>query len=242
VARRSNGCTVTRKEHIVPKKVLVVLTATEKYPNLNRATGIWLGEAVHFVEKIEQAGLQVDYVTPEGGYTPIDPHSLAMAAPIDWEWYHKRDFMNRLGATLAPSQVNPADYAAIYFVGGHGVMWDFPDNRDFQQLTRQIYEAGGYVSGVCHGVVGLLNVRLSDGSHLLKDKRVTGFSNEEERLAQLDQYVPFLTEDELASRGARYEKAAAPWEEFAVSDQRLITGQNPASGAAVAHLLLKEIA
>jgi len=225
----------------MPNKVLVVLTTTEKYPNLNRATGIWLGEAVHFVEKIERAGLQVDYVSPNGGYTPIDPHSLAMAAPIDWEWYHKREFMNRLGATLKPSQVNPADYVAIYFVGGHGVLWDFPENREFQELSRKIYEAGGYVASVCHGAVGLLNIRLSDGRLLIQGKRVTGFSNEEERLAELDRYVPFLTEDELVKRGARYEKADAPWQEFAIADQRVITGQNPASGGAVAALLLKEL-
>lgn len=224
------------------RKVLVVLTTTEKYPNLNRATGIWLGEAVHFVDKIERAGLQVDYVSPAGGYTPIDPHSLAIAAPIDWEWYHKREFMNRLGATLHPSQVNPADYAAIYYVGGHGVMWDFPDNRELQEVSRKIYEAGGHVASVCHGVVGLLNIRLSDGSYLIAGKRVTGFSNQEERLAELDKHVPFMTEDELVNRGARFEKASAPWQEFAVSDQRVITGQNPASGGAVAALLLKEIA
>ena len=140
----------------MPKKILVVLTATEKYPNLNRATGVWLGEAVHFVEKVERAGFAVDYVTPAGGYTPIDPHSLAMAEPIDWEWYHNRQFMNRLGATLKPSDVNPGDYAAIYFVGGHGVLWDFPDNADFQQLSRKIYENGSASQGVlpckqCHG-------------------------------------------------------------------------------------------
>ncbi len=223
------------------RKVLVVLTSTEKYPNLNRATGIWLGEAVHFVAEIEQAGLAVDYVSPLGGYTPIDPHSLAMAEAIDWEWYRKRSFMDRLGTALTPGQVNPAEYAAIYYVGGHGVMWDFPDNRELQEVSRKIYEAGGYVASVCHGVAGLLNVRLSDGSYLIADKRLTGFSNEEERLVELEKYVPFMTEDELVKRGARFEKAAAPWQAFAVSDQRVITGQNPASGAAVAQLLLKEM-
>ena len=225
----------------MPKKILVVLTATEKYPNLNRATGVWLGEAVHFVEKVERAGFAVDYMTPSGGYTPIDPHSLAMAEPIDWDWYHNRQFMNRLGATLKPSDVNPDDYAAIYFVGGHGVLWDFPDNADFQQLSRKIYENGGIVSSVCHGAVGLLNITLSDGTLLIKGKQVTGFSDEEERLAQLDQYVPFLTEAELKKRGAAYRKAEKPWEAFAVADHRVITGQNPASGGAVADLVIKAL-
>lgn len=223
------------------KKILVVLTSVEKYPNLNRATGLWLGEAVHFVRQVEAAGYSVDYVSPQGGYTPIDPHSLAMAEPIDWQWYHDKVFMNRLGATLKPSEVNPKDYVAIYYAGGHGVIWDFPDNPQLQALSRQIYENGGVVSSVCHGAVGLLNIKLSDGRLLIKGKTVTGFSNEEEKLAELDEFVPFLTEDELVARGAHYQKAAKPWEAFAVADGRLITGQNPASGGAVADLVLAAI-
>jgi putative intracellular protease/amidase len=117
------------REKSMNRKILVVLTSVEKYPNLNRATGLWLGEAVHFVKKVEAAGYAVDYVSPKGGYTPIDPHSLAMAEPIDWEWYQKKEFMNRLGATLAPSEVKPDDYAAIYYAGGHGVIWDFPRTK-----------------------------------------------------------------------------------------------------------------
>lgn len=223
------------------KKILVVLTSVEKYPNMNRATGLWLGEAVHFVKKVEAAGYQVDYVSPKGGYTPIDPHSLAMADETDWAWYQEKAFMNRLGSTLTPSQVNPDDYTAIYFAGGHGVIWDFPDNEALQVISRKIYENGGCVSSVCHGAAGLLNIQLSDGTLLVKGKKVTGFSNEEEKLAELDKYVPFLTETELVDRGAIYQKAAEPWAVFAVEDKRLISGQNPASGGAVAELLLKAL-
>jgi putative intracellular protease/amidase len=224
------------------KKMLVVLTSVPKYPNLARATGLWLGEAVHFVKKVEAAGYAADYVSPEGGYTPIDPHSLAMADETDWAWYQNRAFMDRLGATLKPSQVNPDDYSVIYYAGGHGVVWDFPDNEELQALSRRIFENGGIVSSVCHGAVGLLNIRLSDGSLLIAGKEVTGFSNQEEQLAELDKYVPYLTEDELVKRGAIYKKAAEPWLPFAVADQRVITGQNPASGGPVADLVLKALA
>lgn len=224
------------------KKILVVLTSVEKYPTLNRATGLWLGEAVHFVKKVEAAGYAVDYVSPQGGYTPIDPHSLAMAEPVDWEWYQNKAFMNRLGATSAPDQINAADYCCIYYAGGHGVVWDFPGNAGLQKLAREIYESGGIVSSVCHGAVGLLNIKLSDGTLLITGKQVTGFSNAEERLAELDQHVPYLTEDELKARGANYVKADEPWLSFAIADGRVITGQNPASGGPVADLVLKELA
>lgn len=220
------------------RKILVVLTSVEKYPTLNRATGLWLGEAVHFVRKVEEAGYTVDYVSPKGGYTPIDPHSLAMADPIDWEWYQNKEFMNRLGATLKPSDVNPEDYVAIYYAGGHGVVWDFLDNEALQLISQKIYENGGFVTSVCHGAIGLLNIKLSDGSPLIKDKKVTGFSNEEEKLVELDQFVPFLTETELIKQGAIYKKADEPWVAFAIADQRVITGQNPASSSTVAELLI----
>ena len=189
------------------KKILVVLTSVPKYPNLDRPTGLWLGEAVHFVKKVEAAGYAVDYVSPEGGYTPIDPHSLAMAESVDWEWYQDKTFMSRLGKTLKPSEVDPDDYIAIYYAGGHGVIWDFPDNEPLQAISRSIYEKGGHVSSVCHGAAGLLNIQLSDGTLLVKGKKVTGFSNEEEKLAELDQFVPFLTETERYEFGGRRQQA-----------------------------------
>ncbi|WP_138502164.1 type 1 glutamine amidotransferase domain-containing protein [Nostoc sp. PA-18-2419] len=220
------------------KKILVVLTSVEKYPNMNRATGLWFGEAIHFVKKVEEAGYEVDYVSPQGGYTPIDPHSLAMTDSSDWEWYQNKEFMNRLGTTLKPSEVKPDDYVAIYYAGGHGVVWDFPENEELQAISRKIYENNGFVSSVCHGALGLLNIKLSDGALLVKDKEVTGFSNEEEKLAHLDEFVPFLTETELITRGAIYKRADQPWASFAIEDKRLITGQNPASSGAVADLLI----
>lgn len=220
------------------KKILVVLTNTAKYPTLKRATGLWLGEAVHFVEVALKAGYDVDYVSPNGGYVPIDPHSLQMAPELDWQWYDDKAFMNRLGATSSPGEVRASDYCAIYYTGGHGVMYDFPDNQPLQALARSIYENNGVVAAVCHGVVGLLNIKLSDNSLLLKDRQVTGFSNTEEKLAELDKVVPFLTENELIARGGNYSKDDDPWMPFVVCDDRLITGQNPASTGLLAEKVI----
>ena len=224
------------------KKMLVVLTNTAKYPTLKRATGLWLGEAVHFVEMVEKAGYAVDYVSPMGGYVPIDPHSLQMAPDLDWQWYDDKRFMTRLGATLSPGQVKADEYSVIYYTGGHGVMYDFADDQALQALARRIYENEGIVAAVCHGVVGLLNIKLSDNSLLLKGRQVTGFSNTEEQLAELDKVVPFLTENELGARGGNYSKHDDPWQPFVVTDERLITGQNPASTGLLAEKVLAKIA
>ncbi|AIC92847.1 type 1 glutamine amidotransferase domain-containing protein [Shouchella lehensis] len=222
------------------KKILVVVSSHPKYPGLNRATGLWLGEAVHFVDKVEQAGYEVDYVSPLGGYTPIDPHSLAEAEEIDWKYYQNPDFMKRLGSTLKPSEINANDYGVIYFAGGHGTIWDFPENEELQQISQVIYSNGGIISSVCHGAVGLLNIKTVDGAYLIEGKTVTGFTNEEEKMAELDQYVPYLTETELINRGANFQKANA-FAPYAVEDGRLVTGQNPASGGHVADLVIKQL-
>ncbi|MCR6514417.1 type 1 glutamine amidotransferase domain-containing protein [Clostridium sp. LY3-2] len=222
------------------KKVLVVVTNVSKYENADVPTGLWLGEAVHFVDVMEKAGYTIDYVSPKGGYTPIDPHSLEkdFMGPVDWKYYTDMSFMNKLGNTLSADSINPDDYEVIYYTGGHGVIWDFPNDTNLQGISRKIYENGGIVSAVCHGLGGLLNIKLSNGKNLIDGIKLTGFSNSEEKAVGLDKLVPYLTETELKNRGASYVKGA-DWSEFSVSDNRVITGQNPASGAAVAREVLK---
>ncbi len=222
------------------KRILVVVTNISKYESVERATGLWLGEATHFVNVMEKARFSIDYVSPKGGYTPIDPHSLGSEymTEHDWDYYGDNNFMRRLGNTLSPDQVDPEKYDVIYYTGGHGVIWDFPNDKGLQLIAKKIYENGGIVSAVCHGVAGILNIELSNGNNLIKGLRITGFSNSEERAVGLDKLVPYLTETEISNRGAKYVKAD-DWVEFAISDNRVVTGQNPASAAAVAHEILR---
>ena len=137
--------------------------------------------------------------------------------------------MALLEATLSPEEIDSSQFEAIYYTGGHAVMYDFPDNEPLQRITREIYENGGIVSSVCHGYCGLLNVRLSDGSLLIADREMTGFSWREEQLAGVDKLVPYNAEEQAKERGARYEKAKLPFVSYAVVDGNLVTGQNPGS-------------
>jgi len=140
--------------------------------------------------------------------------------------------MAQVENTLHPSQVNPSEYVAIFYAGGHGTMWDFPDNADLAQIAASIYEQGGIVSAVCHGPAGLVNIRLSNHEFLVSGKVVSGFTNEEEAAVGLTEVVPFLLEKVLIERGSTVEKAPNFQAKVVVSD-RLITGQNPASAAGV---------
>ncbi|VEU20866.1 DEKNAAC101732 [Brettanomyces naardenensis] len=223
------------------QKILVVVTNTGKYPTLPKATGLWLSEAVHFVDKVTKAGYKIDYVSPLGGYTPIDPNSLAGADEISFKYYQDRDFVDKLGTTLKPSEINPEDYFAIYFTGGHGVVFDFPNSKGLQEISSKIYDKGGYVTAVCHGSVGLANIKLPSGEYLVKGKKVTGFSNSEEQEVKLQDAIPTSTEDALKESGGLYSKANVNWESFAVADGRLISGENPASAGEVADKFLASL-
>jgi putative intracellular protease/amidase len=136
--------------------------------------------------------------------------------------------------------VNPADYAAIYFTGGHGVMWDFPNNRELQSISLAIYQNNGFVTSVCHGVAGLLNLKDDQGNYLIAGKSITGFTTMEEVIAGKKRVVPFLNKQVAQKHGAHFKKKRA-YREFAIQDGQLITGQNPFSARKVAQLLIANL-
>ncbi|WP_406291828.1 type 1 glutamine amidotransferase domain-containing protein [Streptomyces sp. NBC_00624] len=152
-----------------------------------------------------------------------------------------RRFMDLIEDTKRISEVNVEDYDAIYLTGGHGVMFDFPRSQDLESLMAQFYETGRFVSTVCHGATGLLNVTLSDGEPLVKGKSVTGFSWPEEELANRSQVVPCNLQGELKKLGANYSTADEPFETYVVEEGRLITGQKPGSARGVAEAVVRRL-
>lgn len=223
------------------KKILMVLTNTTRYGRTTDPTGLWLGEATEFAVVAQRAGYQVDYVSPRGGFVPLDPRSMKYTVEETLTVYESADFQRRaLTHSLSPQQVNPADYVAIYYAGGHGVMWDFPDNQPLQTIAATIYAHGGYVTSVCHGIAGLLNIQTAPGQYLIADHQVTGFTKSEEILAGKRSVVPFYNQPAAEAHGATFLKKRA-YKEYAVQDGRLITGQNPFSAKAVARLLVQNL-
>ncbi|WP_334352378.1 type 1 glutamine amidotransferase domain-containing protein [Companilactobacillus sp. HBUAS56257] len=223
------------------KKILVVLTNTIRYHGTQQATGLWLGEATEFVDEVTNANFAVDYVSPKGGFVPLDPRSFKYTDKSTMDIYASSDFQQRaLTNSLKPEQINPKDYSAIYYTGGHGVMWDFPTDPKLQEITRKIYQQGGLITSVCHGIAGLLNVTDANGKYLIAGKNITGFTTAEEILAGKRKVVPFLNENVAKSHGANFQKKRA-YKEFAIQDDQLITGQNPFSARAVAKLVIKNL-
>jgi putative intracellular protease/amidase len=222
-------------------KALIVCTNHTDYPTKPHKTGLWLSEATHFYDELADRNLPYDIASPAGGAVPIDEKSLDRRDNTNEKWYNNPTFRHKLEHSLRLNEVLPADYQILYFAGGHGAMWDFPENSTLQAITRQIYENGGIVSAVCHGVSGLLNVALSDGSSLIDNRQITGFSNMEEKLVRLDDEVPFLLEDALKQKHTLYSKSLIPFMPYIEVDERLVTGQNTLSARKVGRKVMEEI-
>lgn len=225
-----------QKSHAMKKKILFVVTSHDKKGSTGENTGYYLGEVSHPWEVLHKAGYEIDFVSPKGGTPPVDGFDLK--DPVNKEFWENKKYRNKIDHSLKPSQVNPKDYSTIFYAGGHGAMWDLADNTELSVIASKIYENGGIVAGVCHGPAGLVNIKLSNGKYLVDGKNINAFTNEEESAVKLTDIVPFLLEDKLIERGAKFEKSGL-WQNHVVTDQRVITGQNPQSAKSVGEAILK---
>ncbi|WP_228375764.1 type 1 glutamine amidotransferase domain-containing protein [Chryseobacterium taiwanense] len=228
----------TKKSKNMKKKILFVVTSHDKKGDTGQETGYYLGEVSHPWEVLHKAGYEIDFVSPKGGTPPVDGFDLKDS--VNKEFWENKEYKNKIDHSLQPSQVNPNDYSTIFYAGGHGAMWDFADNTELASIASKIYENGGIVAGVCHGPAGLVNIKLNNGKYLVDGKKINAFTNEEESEVKLINVVPFLLEDKLKERGAKFEKSGL-WQNHVVSDQRVITGQNPQSAKSVGEAILKEL-
>ncbi|MEM8522126.1 type 1 glutamine amidotransferase domain-containing protein [Flavobacterium sp. PL12] len=223
------------------KKVLFVLTSHDKLGDTGEKTGYWTEEFAAPYYELADKGVQIDIATPLGGQPPIDPKSEdPSAATEDTKRLDKdTDVLAKLKNTHKLSDVNQADYDAVFYPGGHGPLWDLAEDKTSIALIESFYTNKKPVAFVCHSPGALKNVKVN-GEYLVKGKKVTGFSNSEEEAVGLTKVVPFLLEDALQSNGASYSKIA-DWQPYAVEDGLLITGQNPASSKLVAEKLLNQL-
>ncbi|QTN33245.1 type 1 glutamine amidotransferase domain-containing protein [Akkermansiaceae bacterium] len=224
--------------------ILLVLTNHAKLGDSGKLTGFFLSEAAHPYEVFTENGNPVTLASPKGGFAPLDPKSFDLKDEANasfWKKFGNGDEKKPgVEKTIALSEVDTKAYGAIFFAGGHGAMWDFPDSESLKKVTVSIYEDNGSVGAVCHGPAALVNVKLSDGKLLIAGKKTAVFTNSEESAVKLSETVPFLLQDSFEKAGATVE-TAEDFSENAVRDGRLVTGQNPASAKKAAELLLEAL-
>jgi putative intracellular protease/amidase len=223
-------------------KILMVLTSHDQLGNTGRKTGFWLEEFAAPYYVFRDAGVQLTIASPKGGQPPVDPKSDLPENQTSAMTRFKQDkaAQNDLAHTVKLADMKSEDFDTVFYVGGHGPMWDIAESADSIALIESFYNSGKPVALVCHSP-GVLHHVTYKGAPLVKGKHVTGFTNGEEEQVQLTHVVPFLVEDELLRLGAIFEKVAN-WQPFSVVDGRLITGQNPASSTLAAENLINLLA
>jgi putative intracellular protease/amidase len=219
------------------KRVLFVVTSHGQLGDTGKPTGYFLPEVSHPHRILVNKGCTIDFVSPEGGSPPMDPVSAEAMDDISRAFLAHESWRASLDNSLRPDQVDPDRYDGIFYAGGHGTMWDFPDNEPLAEIASSIYARGGVVAAVCHGPAGLVNVKIGD-EYLANGRTMACFTNEEETAVALADVVPFLLEDRLRECGAIIISAAA-FQPQVVTSGRVVTGQNPASAEGVGLAMVK---
>lgn len=230
-------------ENQVPNrgKILAVVTSTDMMGSSGKSTGYELTELSRAYYVFQANGYEVDVASPMGGQPPvvIDDDDMGI---YDFAFLNDSIAQYKTSHTIAMEDVVADDYQAVFFVGGKGAMWDFPENKAIQALVREYYESGKVIGAVCHGPAALVNVTLENGRPLVENKTVSGFTNKEELLliSDAETVFPFLLQDKLSAQGAQFNEGAMYLENVS-HDNNLVTGQNPWSTWKLAETMITQL-
>lgn len=223
--------------------ILMVLTSHDQLGDTGAKTGFWLEEFAAPYYVLKEAGNSITIASPKGGQPPLDPKSDAPEFQTEATKRFKEDSAAQvvLGSTEILDTIDPAQFDAVFYPGGHGPLWDLAESPKSRSIIEATLRAGKPVALVCHAPAVLKDVTTEDGTPLVRGKRITGFTNSEEEAVHLTDVVPFLLQDVLTDLGAEFSQVA-DFQPYAVRDGLLITGQNPASSESAAKALLETLA
>jgi len=222
--------------------ILMVLTSRDRLGDTGKPTGLWLEEFATPYYIFRDEGVKVVLASPKGGMPPIDPRSEEPQAQTDStkRFFKDKEALEAFENTAQLSTLNPADYGAVFFPGGHGPLWDLSEDPYSIKIIEAFFASGKPIGAVCHGPAVFRHTKGPNGAPLVQGKSVTGFSNSEEAAVGLTEAVPFLVEDMLKENGGDYSKGEN-WQPYVRIEGNLVTGQNPKSSEGVAWLFLDKL-
>ncbi|KGJ97387.1 type 1 glutamine amidotransferase domain-containing protein [Colwellia psychrerythraea] len=221
----------------VSKKILMVVSG---YGQEEKSAGYEFDEFSKAYLVFKANGISVDIASPKGGKVTASKYDATAA--YNAKTLADKNIMDKLAQTLATSDIDASKYSGIFIVGGKGAMFDLPKDKALKTLIADIYQQQGTVAAVCHGPAALVDVKLNDGSYLVANKAINGFTNTEEQLfgkKWLSKF-DFMLEDKLIERGGKFQSSDIMLSHVAIDD-RLITGQNPSSTVGVANALVSSL-
>lgn len=221
-------------------RILAVVTSTGRAPNSDINAGLELTELARAYYIFKANGFEVDVASPQGGRPPVNIDEELFEA--DYAFLNDKAAQAQIADTLKVSDVDPGAYQAVYFVGGKGAMFDFPDNMAVQNLVSEIYGRGGVIGAVCHGPAAFIGAKTEAGDSLFRGKRLTAFTDEEELfiIGNAREVFPFLLEERLRADDVTYLEGPM-YLDHTIVDGRLVTGQNPWSTWSVAESMVRAL-
>jgi putative intracellular protease/amidase len=224
----------------IVKRALFIVTSNNVMGSSGKPTGLWLEELAAPYYALKDAGVEVTLASPKGGAAPFDASSIKPTGqnpPVVERFLQDKAAMHAAQTTARVADVKATDFDTVFLPGGHGTMWDLPQDAGVAQAVGSAFDAGKVVASVCHGAAGLVGAKKKDGTPVVAGLRVNSFTDAEETAAGLMAVVPFALESRLRELGGKFE-GGPNWGAYAVRDGQLITGQNPASSEKVAQLVL----
>ena len=234
---------INGKGQLTMTRILMVATSADRMTPGTEPTGVWLEELTAPYYAFCDAGAEGTLASIKGGAIPVDQRSVNADGENDAsvERYLKDDALKaEVASTPVFTSIDPAGYDALFLPGGHGTMFDYPGSDELARLVERFDREGKIVAAVCHGPAGLVSAKKADGTPLVAGRRVAGFTDSEERAVGLDQAVPFLLETRLKELGGKHE-SGPDFAPFALRDDNLVTGQNPASATRTAELVMEAL-
>jgi putative intracellular protease/amidase len=224
-------------------RILMIATSADRMTPGTEPTGVWLEELTTPYYAFHDAGADVTLASIKGGAIPVDQRSVNADGENDAsvERYRKDEALQaEVADTPVFTGIDISGYDAVFLPGGHGTMFDYPGNEDLARLVERFDREGKIVAAVCHGPAGLVSAKKPDGTPFVAGRRVSAFTDSEERAVGLDQAVPFLLETRMKELGAHHE-GGPDFQPFALRDGNLVTGQNPASATRTAELVMEAL-
>ncbi|MBW1296455.1 type 1 glutamine amidotransferase domain-containing protein [Aquimarina litoralis] len=222
-------------------RILTVVTSTNMMGDTDKKTGYELTELARAYYIFQANGFEVDIASPLGGEPPviIDKEDMGV---YDYAFLNDSIAQHKVKNSIVVDHIDPKMYEAVYFAGGKGAMFDFPNNQSIQNIIKHLHQSNKVVGAVCHGPAALVNVTLDSGKPLLQNKKVSSFTNEEELLLISDakEIFPFLLQDKLEERGGEFTEGDMYLEQIS-HDDNLITGQNPWSTWKLAETMVHQL-
>ncbi|MFK7954408.1 MAG: type 1 glutamine amidotransferase domain-containing protein, partial [Ekhidna sp.] len=235
-------CSTKSSENLEKQdKILFIVSNATTYGNTELSASNHFSEIVLAYDEFIKAGYDVDFVSPQGGAVTVG--YLDTTSQIQRQYLADEGFMAKLKNTFVAQQVASLEYMAVYYCGGGAAMFGVPENKEIQNISMAIYEnQNGIVSAICHGSAGLAYLKTQNGDYLVQGKRVNGFPDLfENKEAPYYATFPFSIEEKLKENGGDFSFSEEGWDDYSITDGRLITGQDPTAARSVAKQVIKAL-